>query len=169
MCCSWMLSLPPNRMVYLAYAAVLISPRLDGTTTPLKIYSYLHANKPIVATNITAHTQLLSPETAVLVEPNKDPLPKEFFECCGTLNLQNVSQKMHMNSLRRSLVTRITSQKSTRFINRFLRFRKSKKPCFRGKNKMCGICGVVSFQPNTPADRSILLQHECLSSASWTG
>ena len=63
---------PAECMVYLAYAAVLISPRLDGTTTPLKIYSYLHANKPIVATNITAHTQVLSPETAVLVEPNRD-------------------------------------------------------------------------------------------------
>jgi glycosyltransferase involved in cell wall biosynthesis len=63
---------PADSMVYLAYAKVLISPRLHGTTTPLKIYSYLHANRPIVATNITAHTQVLSPETAVLVEPNKD-------------------------------------------------------------------------------------------------
>ena len=63
---------PVESIVYLACAAVLISPRLDGTTTPLKIYSYLHANKPIVATNITAHTQVLSPETAFLVEPNKD-------------------------------------------------------------------------------------------------
>jgi glycosyltransferase involved in cell wall biosynthesis len=63
---------PVESMVYLAYAAVLISPRLDGTTTPLKIYSYLHANKPIVATNITAHTQVLNSETAMLVEPNKD-------------------------------------------------------------------------------------------------
>ena len=63
---------PAESMVYLAYAAVLISPRLDGTTTPLKIYSYLHANRPIVATNITAHTQVLSSATAVLVEPNKE-------------------------------------------------------------------------------------------------
>jgi len=63
---------PAEAMVYLAYAALLISPRLDGTTTPLKIYSYLHASRPIVATNIPAHTQVLSPETAVLVEPNKD-------------------------------------------------------------------------------------------------
>jgi len=81
---------PVESMVYLAYAAVLISPRLDGTTTPLKIYSYLHANRPIVATNITAHTQVLSPETAVLVEPNKDAFAEgilrvlrdpEFAEC----------------------------------------------------------------------------------------
>ena len=63
---------PVESMLYLAYAAVLISPRLDGTTTPLKIYSYLHANKPIVATNITAHTQVLNSETAMLVEPNKE-------------------------------------------------------------------------------------------------
>jgi glycosyltransferase involved in cell wall biosynthesis len=63
---------PAESMLYLASAAVLISPRMDGTTTPLKIYSYLHANRPIVATNITAHTQVLSPTTAVLVEPNKE-------------------------------------------------------------------------------------------------
>ena len=63
---------PEESMVYLACAKVLISPRLNGTSTPLKIYSYLHAGKPIVATNITSHTQVLSPENAVLVEPNKD-------------------------------------------------------------------------------------------------
>jgi glycosyltransferase involved in cell wall biosynthesis len=62
---------PEESMIYLAYASVLISPRLDGTTTPLKIYSYLHAEKPIVATNITAHTQVLTPDTAMLVEPDK--------------------------------------------------------------------------------------------------
>jgi glycosyltransferase involved in cell wall biosynthesis len=63
---------PAEAMVYLAYGAVLISPRLDGTTTPLKAYSYLHAHKPIVATCITAHTQVLTDETAILVEPNSD-------------------------------------------------------------------------------------------------
>ena len=62
---------PEESMVYLAYASVLISPRLDGTSTPLKIYSDLHAKKPIVATSITSHTQVLSENTAVLVEPNK--------------------------------------------------------------------------------------------------
>jgi glycosyltransferase involved in cell wall biosynthesis len=59
-------------MVYHAYGSVLISPRLDGTSTPLKIYSYLHAEKPIVATSITAHTQVLTEDTAILVEANKE-------------------------------------------------------------------------------------------------
>lgn len=62
---------PEESMVYLAYGAVLISPRLNGTSTPLKIYSYLHAGKPIVATNIVSHTQVLDSNNAVLVDPNK--------------------------------------------------------------------------------------------------
>ena len=62
---------PEESMVFLALASVLISPRLDGTSTPLKIYSYLHAEKPIVATNITSHTQVLTNDTALLVEPNE--------------------------------------------------------------------------------------------------
>jgi glycosyltransferase involved in cell wall biosynthesis len=45
---------------------------LNGTSTPLKIYSYLHASKPIVATNITSHTQVLSHDNAMLVAPNKE-------------------------------------------------------------------------------------------------
>jgi glycosyltransferase involved in cell wall biosynthesis len=61
---------PEDSMVYFACATALISPRLDGTSTPLKIYSYLHAEKPIVATSITSHTQVLTNETALLVEPN---------------------------------------------------------------------------------------------------
>lgn len=61
---------PEDSMVYLACAAALISPRLDGTSTPLKIYSYLHAEKPIIATSITSHTQVLTNETALLVDPN---------------------------------------------------------------------------------------------------
>ena len=93
---------PAECMVYLAYAGVLISPRLDGTTTPLKIYSYLHANRPIVATNITAHTQVLGPETAVLVEPNKEAFAEgilrvlgdpELAECIANNALESAKQK----------------------------------------------------------------------------
>jgi glycosyltransferase involved in cell wall biosynthesis len=74
---------PEESMVYLAYASILISPRLDGTTTPLKIYSYLNAEKPIVATKITAHTQVLTPETAVLVEPDKESFASGIMRVIG--------------------------------------------------------------------------------------
>jgi glycosyltransferase involved in cell wall biosynthesis len=61
---------PEDSMIYLACAAALISPRLEGPSTPLKIYSYLHAKKPIIATRITSHTQVLTEDTALLTEPN---------------------------------------------------------------------------------------------------
>jgi len=59
---------------YLALSNILVSPRTIGTNTPLKIYSYLTSKKPIVATNLLTHTQVLSDEVAILVEPTKEGL-----------------------------------------------------------------------------------------------
>ncbi len=54
---------------FVAAASVLASPRIRGTNTPLKIYSYLRSGVPIVATDLLTHTQVLSAETARLVPP----------------------------------------------------------------------------------------------------
>jgi glycosyltransferase involved in cell wall biosynthesis len=51
---------------YLLTADVLVSPRSRGTNTPLKIYQYLRSGKPIVATRLRTHTQVLNDETAIL-------------------------------------------------------------------------------------------------------
>jgi len=51
---------------YLAAADTLVSPRSRGTNTPLKIYQYLRSGKPIVATRLLTHTQVLSDDTAFL-------------------------------------------------------------------------------------------------------
>ena len=51
---------------------VLVSPRISGTNTPLKIYSYLRSGRPIVATRLHTHTQVLSDDTALLVEPTPE-------------------------------------------------------------------------------------------------
>ena len=62
---------PPERInLWLAAADVLVSPRLSGTNTPMKIYSYLAAGKPIIATSITSHTQVLGEQEALLVAPS---------------------------------------------------------------------------------------------------
>lgn len=58
---------------FVAAAAVLASPRIRGTNTPLKIYSYLRSGTPIVATNLLTHTQVLSPEVARLSPPEPEP------------------------------------------------------------------------------------------------
>jgi glycosyltransferase involved in cell wall biosynthesis len=51
---------------FLALADVLVSPRAYGDNLPLKIFDYLNAGKPIVATDIPAHRAVLSEDRAVL-------------------------------------------------------------------------------------------------------
>lgn len=61
-------------------ADLLVSPRIRGTNTPLKIYSYLRSGKPIVATNLLTHTQVLTPEIAKLVAPEAEPFAAAVLE-----------------------------------------------------------------------------------------
>ena len=62
---------PVSRIAeYLLQADILLSPRTKGNNTPMKIYSYLHAGKAIVATDLPTHTQVLNDSVAVLGKPN---------------------------------------------------------------------------------------------------
>jgi glycosyltransferase involved in cell wall biosynthesis len=64
---------PPDELPdYLAASDILLSPRLAGRNTPLKILDYLKAGRAIVATDTEANRLLLSPETALLVPPEPD-------------------------------------------------------------------------------------------------
>ena len=54
---------------YLALADVLVSPRAYGGNLPLKIFDYLAAGRPIVATDIATHRTVLAEDRAVLVAP----------------------------------------------------------------------------------------------------
>ncbi len=69
----FMEKIPVEQMMeYFSAADVVVSPRKSGTNTPLKIYSYLRCGKPIVATDLITHTQVLNSEIAVLTEPNPE-------------------------------------------------------------------------------------------------
>ncbi len=50
----------------LLQADILVSPRTKGNNTPMKIYSYLHAGKAIVATDLPTNTQVLDTNTSQL-------------------------------------------------------------------------------------------------------
>ena len=63
---------PSQMPLFISLADVLVSPRLSGTNTPLKIYSFLKSGKPVVATNLWTHTQVLSDQISVLVEPDAE-------------------------------------------------------------------------------------------------
>jgi glycosyltransferase involved in cell wall biosynthesis len=51
-------------------ADILVSPRIQGGNTPMKIYSYLDSGKPLIATHLYTHTQVLDDQIALLVNPN---------------------------------------------------------------------------------------------------
>ena len=65
---------PRDVALYLALADVLVSPRVSGTNTPLKIYSFLKSGRPVVATDLWTHTQVLNETISVLAAPDPDAL-----------------------------------------------------------------------------------------------
>jgi glycosyltransferase involved in cell wall biosynthesis len=58
----------------LRQADVLVSPRLKGLNTPMKIYSYLDSGTAVLATRLRTHTQVLDDRTAYLVDPEPTAL-----------------------------------------------------------------------------------------------
>jgi glycosyltransferase involved in cell wall biosynthesis len=66
---------PPAELpLFLAASDLLCSPRVKGANTPFKVYTYLASGKPLVATRIVTHTQLLDDKTSWLVEPTAEGL-----------------------------------------------------------------------------------------------
>ena len=51
---------------YLAEADILVCPRIRGVNTPMKIFPYLHSGKPVLATDLYTHNQLLTKNEAYL-------------------------------------------------------------------------------------------------------
>jgi glycosyltransferase involved in cell wall biosynthesis len=69
---------PPSELpLFLALADVVCSPRRQGANTPFKVYTYLASGRPLVATRIPTHTQLLDDSTAFLAEPTTEGLALE--------------------------------------------------------------------------------------------
>jgi glycosyltransferase involved in cell wall biosynthesis len=54
---------------YLRQADVLVSPRIRGVNTPMKLYSYLDSGVPVLATRLSMHTQVLDDAVALLADP----------------------------------------------------------------------------------------------------
>jgi len=63
--------------MYLAQADLLVSPRTEGENTPMKIYSYMDSGKPILATKIVSHTQVLDEGIAFLADPDPASMASE--------------------------------------------------------------------------------------------
>jgi len=68
---------------YIAQADVLAAPRILGNNTPMKIYSYLHSGKPMIATDIESHTQVLTPSIAHLAPSTPDAFAEGILAVLG--------------------------------------------------------------------------------------
>ena len=55
--------------VFMERADLLVSSRISGNNVPLKIYTFLAAGVPMVATRITSHTQVLNEQNCLLADP----------------------------------------------------------------------------------------------------
>ena len=94
---------PPDELPnYLAAADLLLSPRLAGVNTPLKLLDYLKAGRAIVATATEANRLILDESTALLV----DPSPEAFAEGVVRL-LADDGARAKMGKRGRGLVEKI--------------------------------------------------------------
>lgn len=80
---------PVGKMSWLFKSAdILVSPRILGNNTPMKIYSYLDSGKAILATDLPTHTQVLSHETACLVAPDPEVMAQAMIRLAGDPELR---------------------------------------------------------------------------------
>ncbi len=59
---------------YLRQATVLVSPRITGVNTAMKVYSYLDSGVAVLATRLPTHTQVLDDEISMLAAPEPDAM-----------------------------------------------------------------------------------------------
>ncbi len=70
-------------------ADMLITARTRGTNTPLKLYGYIRAGKPIIATDIYSHTQVLNNDIALLCKPEASAVADAISRAAGDSLLRN--------------------------------------------------------------------------------
>ncbi len=84
---------------YLEQADILVSPRIRGNNTPMKVYTYLHSGKVVLATKIVSHTQVLSESICALA----DPTPEAFSSRLSYL-LQNETERKQLGEAGKKFV-----------------------------------------------------------------
>jgi len=75
--------------IYFAQAHILVSPRIKGYNTPMKIYSYLDSGKAVLATRLPTHTQVLDDQIAYLVKPDSQSMAAGMVDLLKNESLRN--------------------------------------------------------------------------------
>ena len=61
-------------------ASLVVSPRISGDNTPLKVYEQLACGIPLVATRIPSHTQVLTEDVCFMASPEPDEFSAALLE-----------------------------------------------------------------------------------------
>ena len=98
--------------IYFAQTDILVSPRIKGYNTPMKIYSYLDSGKAVLATRLQTHTQVLDDEIAYLAEANAEVMSEGMVELIQNKSLRErlaenakkrVEKEFNIDAFRRKL------------------------------------------------------------------
>lgn len=89
---------------FMTLATLLVSPRVSGENTALKLYTYMQSGRPIVATRLPTHTQVLDDTCAVLVAPDPSMLAEGI--------LQVLRDPLHARTLAREATARVAARYS---------------------------------------------------------
>ena len=73
---------------YLAEADIIVCPRIKGVNTPMKIFPYLHSGKPVIATDLYTHNQILSEKEAYLTPANAKGFSKAIVALTESIELR---------------------------------------------------------------------------------
>lgn len=73
---------------YLAEADILTAPRIRGVNTPMKIFPYLHSGRPVLVTDLPTHSQILTPEVAMLAPPTVEGFADAIVRLAGDAALR---------------------------------------------------------------------------------
>ena len=65
---------------YLSGADVLVCSRREGINTPMKIFPYLHSGRPVLATDLRTHNQVLTGDEAFLAPDNPEGFAEGMLE-----------------------------------------------------------------------------------------
>jgi len=68
---------------HLADADILAAPRIAGINTPMKVFSYLHSGRPVVATDLPTHSQILTRDVAVLAKAEPEAFAEALLRLAG--------------------------------------------------------------------------------------
>jgi glycosyltransferase involved in cell wall biosynthesis len=105
-------NVPPDEAIfYLSIAEILISTRQSNTAIPLKIYTYLYAGKPILATRTHGHARILQDDLALLIDPTTEAFSEGI---CRLVRDDELRERLKRNT--RTFVA--TMQKDVDYMNK---------------------------------------------------